>query len=263
MIKKIFLSAFLIFFDSVAYPQVIESPKNDLKNFFKAGGDVYAAPAHFDSKDWLCFTSTLGLTTSAFLIDEDVRSFALENKGSFGDVLFKVDDFYHIEYIAASTAALYIYGTASKNAEVRNLGLKLTEAAIYAESINLLGKFLLGRQRPANAVDAAEFQPFNTSWEFTSLPSGHTTLSFAYSTVMASIYNNFLWKFGWFSLATLVGAARIYNNAHWFSDVVLGAAIGYFVGDFVNNHYTNKKEVVSDSPQNSAPNFSISFGIAF
>ena len=30
--------------------------------------------------------------------------------------------------------------------------------------------------------------------------------------------------------ATLVGASRIYNNAHWASDVALGAAIGTFTG---------------------------------
>ena len=30
--------------------------------------------------------------------------------------------------------------------------------------------------------------------------------------------------------ATLVGLSRMYNNAHWASDVALGAAIGTFAG---------------------------------
>jgi membrane-associated phospholipid phosphatase len=71
---------------------------------------------------------------------------------------------------------------------------------------------------------------------------------------MADVYNNFFWKFGWYSAAVLVGFARIYHNAHWFSDTVLGAAIGYFVGRFVMNHPTNQK--IEKVPQNQNISFS-------
>lgn len=263
MISRNLLAFFFFLFYSVSVAQIIESPKNDFKNFFKCGGDLFSQPAHFNSKDWIVVSSTLSLTAAAFFIDEDIQKIALENKGAFGDALFKIDDYYHIEFMAASIAALYIYGIAAKNENVRSLGLKLTEAAVYSSTITLLSKFILGRQRPANSDDAVNFTPLNTSWDFTSLPSGHSTLSFSYSTIMASAYNNFFWKFGWYSLAALVGMARVYHNAHWFSDVLLGAAIGYFVGDFVNNHYTNKRERVEAELPNTSPDFSISFGFAF
>jgi membrane-associated phospholipid phosphatase len=58
---------------------------------------------------------------------------------------------------------------------------------------------------------------------------------FAVSTVMANYLDNTLWKVFWYGSAGLVGAARIYNNKHWVSDVFLGAAIGYFVGRFTVN----------------------------
>jgi membrane-associated phospholipid phosphatase len=39
--------------------------------------------------------------------------------------------------------------------------------------------------------------------------------------------------------ATLVGVSRMYNNAHWGSDVVIGAAIGTFGGiKVVKYHHT-------------------------
>lgn len=260
--NKLFAFYFFLFY-SVSFAQITESPKNDFKNFFKCGGDLFSRPSHFNSKDWIAFSSTLSLTAAAFLIDEEIQNFALENKGQFGDAVFELDDYYHLEFMAASIAALYIYGAAAKEKDVRNLGLKLTEATVYSSTITLLSKFLLGRQRPANTNDALNFNPLNSAWDFTSLPSGHSTLSFAYSTVMASAYNNFFWKFGWYSLAALVGAARVYHNVHWFSDVLLGAAIGYFVGDFVNNHYSNQKEAAGASSTNKSPDFSISFGFAF
>lgn len=262
-LKIIFIIAILFFFNSISFPQIIDSPKHDLKNFFKVGGDVISSPAHYEGKDWLVLSSTLGLTAASFLIDEDIRSFALQNQGSFGDALFKIDDFYHIEFMSASIAAIYIYGMAAKNPDVRNLGLRLGEATIYASTITLLSKFIIGRERPAQTSDALVFSPLNTRWDFSSLPSGHTTLSFAYSTVLASAYNNFFWKFGWFSLAALVGTARVYNNKHWFSDVLLGAAIGCFVGDFVNKHDTNQKEKNMDLPVSPAQTYSFSFGFAF
>ena len=262
MYKK-FIIVLSLLFASIGSAQVTGGSKNDVKNFFKVGGDVFTAPAHFDSKDWLIASSTLGLTAASFLIDKDIKAFALKKKGVFGDNLFKIDDIYHIEFVAASIAALYIYGVAAKDQDVRNLGLRLTEATAYASSITLLGKFLIGRERPATTNDALNFDPPNTSWQFISLPSGHTTLSFAYSTVMASAYNNFIWKFSWYTLAALVGAARIYNNAHWFSDVLLGGAIGYFVGEFVNNHHTNQKEIGPVPLNHTAPSYSINFGFAF
>jgi uncharacterized membrane protein YsdA (DUF1294 family) len=259
--KLLLVFSFLIF--PGANAQIADTPKNDLKNFFRCGGDLLSEPTRFDSKDWLIFSSVVGVTAASTLIDEGVKSFALKNKGSVGDVIFKVDDLYHIEFMSASIALIYIYGAASRAPDVRNLGLRLTEATVCSGTITLLGKFLLGRERPAKSDDAVSFQPLNTAWEFTSLPSGHATLAFAYSTVMASVYNNFFWKFGWYSLAALVGAARIYNNAHWLSDVLLGGAIGYFVGDFVNKHHINQNKTNSSIPTNPSPDFSVSFGFAF
>jgi membrane-associated phospholipid phosphatase len=144
----------------------------------------------------------------------------------------------------------------AENYQVRNLALRLTEATAYASLINLATKFVLGRGRPQVNESATNFNLFNTTWEFTSLPSGHSTLSFAYSTVMAKEYQNFFWKFGWYTAAVLVGAGRIYHNVHWFSDVILGAAIGYAVGEFVNRHKSN-------NPSFETPNddFNISFRI--
>jgi membrane-associated phospholipid phosphatase len=40
-----------------------------------------------------------------------------------------------------------------------------------------------------------------------------------------------------YSLATLVGLSRIYDNAHWGSDVLAGAAIGFLSAKAMNSLY--------------------------
>ncbi len=87
------------------------------------------------------------------------------------------------------------------------LTLLLTQIAI--ETL----KFTVGEMRPDGRF-------------FNSFPSGHTASSFAFATVMSV---HFRWGWLWFLFATVVGVSRIVTNAHWWHDVVGGAALGYIV----------------------------------
>jgi membrane-associated phospholipid phosphatase len=61
-----------------------------------------------------------------------------------------------------------------------------------------------------------------------SLPSAHTSNAFATATVFATMYKDKSWvpPFA-YGMAALVGLSRVYDNAHWLSDVMAGAAVGY------------------------------------
>lgn len=223
-----------------------EKPKDDLRNFFNVGGDIIKSPSNFDSNDWIKFSSVWGITAASSFIDLDIKKYSQNNKTEFLNSLMKIDDLYHVEFMGGLTVILYGYANIAKDNKLRNLGLKLFESTIYSGLINMAMKISLGRKRPNISDDNLIFNPFSYDFNNTGFPSGHTTLAFAYSTVMANEINNLVWKIFWYSAATLVGAARIYNNVHWFSDTVMGGAIGYFIGDFVNRHKTNQ-------PPNSSP----------
>jgi membrane-associated phospholipid phosphatase len=247
----------VVLISSIIFSQIEDSAEEDFEKFIEVGGDLFTAPKNFESEDWINLSATIGLTGLAMLVDHDLKHFSQSNKTEFLTTVFKIDDYYHTELMAASIVLLYGFGLIDENNEVRNLSLRLAEATVYSTIINMGFKFIGGRSRPFYTDSPFEFEPFKTNYEQTSFPSAHSTLAFAYSTVMAKEYQNFFWKFGWYSVAVLTAYARIYNNEHWLSDVIFGSAIGYFVGEFVNNHPTNQRtESVSEPTLPPPPFFS-------
>ncbi len=61
-----------------------------------------------------------------------------------------------------------------------------------------------------------------------SFPSGHTATAFVAAQFLHEEYKDkSLWvSVSGYTVATLIGASRVYNNRHWVSDVVTGAGIG-------------------------------------
>ncbi len=63
---------------------------------------------------------------------------------------------------------------------------------------------------------------------FDAFPSGHTASAFSIATVIANQYSSTpVVPVISYSLASLVGVARIIDDTHWASDVFVGAVIGY------------------------------------
>lgn len=84
------------------------------------------------------------------------------------------------------------------------------------------------RYRPNTGMPFNTFDGYGGPHINHSLPSAHTSNAFTTATVFATMYKDKKWvppvAYG---VATLVGLSRIYNNAHWASDVMAGAAVGF------------------------------------
>jgi membrane-associated phospholipid phosphatase len=227
-VNRISVIFFIFLFCSAAVAQ-----NNDWDEIKETTENFFTAPGDFTSDDWIKIGSAIGITAAASLLDESVRDFSQAHQTPFLDGLFSIDT-YSIEAMASLSALMYIYGWAADNSSVRKLGLRSGEAVLFTELVTAGIKITVGRIRPFKADHQYQFEPFGFTFDKRSFPSGHTSFHFAYSTVMANELNNAVWKTAWFATAAVIGLARIYHNVHWFSDVLMGAALGYAIGDFIN-----------------------------
>ncbi len=92
--------------------------------------------------------------------------------------------------------------------------------------INILIKWLAGRNRPMNLFNNGQFgfDYFRVIHESTSFPSGHTVTAFTLAAAISILFPSL--RIPAFAFAVAVGMSRILITAHYLSDVLAGAGIG-------------------------------------
>ena len=142
-------------------------------------------------------------------------------------------------------ASLYALGRGSRDGFVAQTGRELVRAVVVSGAITALVKGTVGRARPFAAPgDPDVFSPGHgfTNNSLGSFPSGHTSAAFATATVLARELDARHPGARWFldallfGGATFVGYSRVYEQQHWPSDVVAGAAVGAMTGYEVVAH---------------------------
>ncbi len=213
--------------------------KNYLKSYWDSGLTVLGQPLHYDWKDWTVFGGVAAATTLAFVYDDEIYDIVNKNfNDDMGRFISRYTDVFGEEYFILPTVALtYAISAINKDCRLRNLSLATLQSFIYAELASAGLKVLTCRLRPSDSnlqPPTSNFQnwlgPFATL-ESTSFPSGHAMRSFALATTVAGFYPDKKWLgVVSYSLATMTSIGRVLCEDHWLSDVVVGAALGYFIG---------------------------------
>ena len=153
-------------------------------------------------------------TGGAWVLDEDMRGWINPEPGDgWGQALETGGG---PVWSSVFVASLFTAGRISKNTRFRAATYDALDAAVmnvvYFQSIKLVAQ----RTRPNGSNDQ-------------SFPSGHTSNAFALATVAERHYG---WKMGVpaYLLAGVMGASRMKQDMHYFSDVMAGATLGYIVG---------------------------------
>ena len=144
---------------------------------------------------------------------------------------------------------MYAVGRLSHNERLAEVGLHGTEALFVGELVASGLKLTFGRARPyvdttgPNPNDWQLFRGFRNA-KYQSFPSGHTVAAFA-AAAAVSTETSIWWPAATYAVigptlyagAAAVGISRMYNNRHWASDVILGAAIGTVAGTKVVRYH--------------------------
>jgi membrane-associated phospholipid phosphatase len=169
-----------------------------------------------------------------------------------------------VEHIAVPGAffiggGMYLAGRLTKDHRLADLGLHGSEALLIGEMLGGVLKGTFGRGRPyltpqdPNPDDWQLLRGFKSNDAYRSFPSGHTVAAFAAGAVVTAEMSRWSPGTRWltgsvmYGGAGLVGLSRMYNNRHWASDVIIGAAIGTFAGNkVVRYHHSHPGNTIDE-----------------
>jgi membrane-associated phospholipid phosphatase len=137
------------------------------------------------------------------------------------------------ELMAYAAIALIGVGFARKRILVKVI-LCMIIASTLAGGLTNGVRLVSGRARPNNTEAPPGWYGlwYQGQWllgkyKFHSFPSGHTATAFAFFGTIGFAYRR-RWAWSFLILASAIGWSRLYVNAHFFSDVLVGAVVGLF-----------------------------------
>jgi len=129
-------------------------------------------------------------------------------------------------YFMIIVPALLIFWLIAKNKKWTIRMFFLLVCISASGLINLLLKWIAGRNRPVNLFDHGlfGFDFFETGYALNSFPSGHTVTVFSLAAALTILFPRFgAWAF---LPAAVIAASRVMLTSHYLSDVAAGAVVG-------------------------------------
>jgi membrane-associated phospholipid phosphatase len=202
----------------------------------------------YDTSDWLLAGSLLTASLVLMPFDDDVREIAVDMRGGtsndISDILRPLGRTFELGALGAGT---YLVGRAVSNERVADFGLHAFVSLALSNFVTGSLKVVSGRSRPLVLLpDSTWARNGADEWDLfggwnsedgsrTSYASGHASNAFAIATVFAEELGG---AAPWIAYPVAAGVAwsRVNDEAHWASDVVMGALVGIVSGHLVVRH---------------------------
>lgn len=223
------------------------------KAFFKSlltdSRDIVISPYRWNKYQWIAISGVVVVGAFFYSQDRNIQKVLQKNEhpilGSAST--YGLEPWGSGLYTLPALGLLYGIGAIVKDDKARYTALKGGEGFLLAFITGQILKQITHRHRPYADNPSnpylwdGPFKPISNS----SFPSGHALIAFTVATVVATSYSQNIWvPLVSYSLAGLVAASRVYQNDHWFSDVFIGAALGFTIGKTIMNNHIRKLKVL-------------------
>jgi membrane-associated phospholipid phosphatase len=208
-------------------------------NFLEDQKQIWTFPTQLaKGKHWLPTLAVAGVTT-IFLVTDSHDTPYFRRTTEFNGFNKAFSGTITGAEIAAIPAAFMVVGHFRHNSYAETTALLAAEAYADTAVVDEVMKVATRRLRPSDIPPSGSFSDtfyegrssaagFNSSF-----PSGHAIAAFSVATVFAHRYRQHRWvPFVAYGLASVIAFSRVTNQAHFPSDVFLGAALGFAISEF-------------------------------
>jgi hypothetical protein len=219
--------------DKVFYSTETESIKpltrKLVRNILMDQKDIWTSPLRIHTVDDAIPWIAVGGVTAALIASDHWTARQLPNTVDQVSISHDVSQLGAGYTVLPITAGLYIGGAIAHNEKARETGVLGGEAILDTFIVTEVLKVATQRERPLDGNGNGRFFQGGSSF-----PSGHSAVSWALASVVAHEYNsNVFYPIAAYGLASLVSFSRLSGENHFPSDIVAGAAIGWFTGRYV------------------------------
>jgi hypothetical protein len=202
------------------------SPGAFLRNAVGDQKAIWTSPARVRSSDLSWLVPLAGAGAGLLATDSDISRHLSNSRNTLNRST-------HISNIGVgalggAAGGMYLWGKITHNRHEQETGFLAIESLPNALAVSNAVNLAAGRERPG--VDNARGR-FGVNGR--SFPSNHAVAAWSIASVVAHEYPGPLTKLLAYGLAGAVSASRVTAKEHFPSDVLIGSAIGWFVGEHI------------------------------
>lgn len=192
-------------------------------------------PLELSNSELITLAAATSLGVVAFNHDQEIMDVVQRHKSDTTRKIADAGNLFGSTAFMPIAAGSYFLGVYFQDNRLKQVGLFIVGSSLAQSIVTESVKRTFGRERP-NKGDGpySFFNPGNKSFY-----SGHTAEAFTIATVISEMYKDDYPVVPWvaYGFATVTAYARMHDQAHWASDVLIGAVAGHLITKLAMNAF--------------------------